>query len=58
MSSRELKGEELDNGLEPVQIAYDGLAIIVNNNNPINNLSVNNIHDIYSGKITSWNELE
>jgi phosphate transport system substrate-binding protein len=55
MSSRELKPEE--KGLNEIIIAYDGIVIIVNRNNPVENLGLNTAADIFSGKIKYWNEL-
>ncbi len=57
MSSRELKSEEASE-VKPTTIAYDGIAIITNKNNPIKNLTMNEIKDIYTGKITNWSEIE
>jgi len=55
MSSRSLKDEEQD--LWSVEIARDGLAVIVNPNNNITDLSLKQVQDIYSGSITNWNQL-
>lgn len=55
MSSRNLKDEEQD--LWSVEIARDGLAVIVNLNNNITDLSLSQVQDIYSGAITNWNQL-
>ena len=55
MSSRHLKESEQE--LWSVEIAKDGLAVIVNPKNPILNLTLEQVSDIYSGKITNWNEL-
>lgn len=57
LSSRNLKDEEKANGLEGTILAYDGIAIIVNPNNPINNLDVETIAKIYTGEILNWNEI-
>jgi len=57
MSSRELTPVEIGTGLEPVVIAIDGIAVIINNNNPISDLSLAQIQEIYTGKITSWEQL-
>lgn len=57
MSSRELKSEEA-NIVKATTIAYDGIAIITNKNNPIKNITINEIKDIYTGKIKNWNEIE
>jgi phosphate transport system substrate-binding protein len=53
MSSRSLQGDEMD--LWNVEIAKDGLAIIVNPKNSINNLTLEQVRSIYSGQITNWN---
>ncbi|MEO0115655.1 MAG: phosphate ABC transporter substrate-binding protein [candidate division WOR-3 bacterium] len=55
MSSRELKKEE--KGLYEIVIAYDGIVIIVNQNNPLTNLTLNQVADIFAGKIKYWSEL-
>lgn len=55
--SRNLKANEQDPRMKSEIIALDGIAVIVNNANPINNLSVTQLQDIYSGKITNWKEV-
>lgn len=55
MSSRSLKENEQD--LWQVEIAIDGLVLIVNPKNSIENLSLDQIRDVYSGKITNWSQL-
>lgn len=55
MSSRALKSDETN--LWYVEIAKDGLAIIVNPENPVTNLTLAQVQDIYSGKTDSWNRL-
>ena len=57
MASRGLKESELKAGLTPVVIAMDGIAVIVNNENPVENLSLEQIGAIYTGETTVWNEL-
>ena len=57
LSSRELKDEEKSSGLTGTVLAYDGIAIIVNPNNPINDLSLEEVAKIYKGEITNWSEL-
>jgi len=54
MSSRMLKGNELD--LWSVEIAKDGLAIIVHPDNPVNDLSIGLLQKIYTGEITDWSD--
>lgn len=56
-SSRELKDEELEDTLKQVVFAYDGIAIIVNPTNGVSDISIEQLADIYSGKITNWSEL-
>jgi phosphate transport system substrate-binding protein len=55
MSSRALK--ESEERLWSVVIAKDGLALIVHPDNPIDNLSLRQVLDIYTGRVTNWNEL-
>jgi phosphate transport system substrate-binding protein len=57
MSSRELTPAEIGTGLEALVIAIDGIAVVLNNANPIINLSIDQIKDIYTGKITRWEQL-
>ncbi len=57
MSSRELKDSEKEE-LTGVQIAMDGIAVIVNNENTIDDLSSETIKSIYLGEITDWSEVE
>ena len=57
MSSRALKDEELANGLTATTIANDGIAVIVNTENPVDDLSSEQIMNIYTGNINSWSEL-
>lgn len=57
LSSRDLKDEEKTNGLEGTTLAYDGIAIIVNPNNPVSNLDIKTIAKIYTGEIKNWKEV-
>lgn len=57
LSSRALKDEEKASGLQETVLAYDGIAIIVNPANPAEDLTLEQIADIYTGKITNWSEL-
>lgn len=54
MASRELDDDEQTQLTETAAIAIDGIAVIVNNDNPTDNLSMEDIGGIYSGNITSW----
>lgn len=62
-ASRKIKEEEIaeaqSKGVNPVEhiIARDAIAVIVNHGNPVNELTLQQISDIYSGKITNWSEL-
>lgn len=54
MSSRELKAEETANGIEGTTIAMDGIAVIVNNENPAEDLTAEQIRQIFTGEVTQW----
>ena len=62
-ASRQIKDEEIaeaqSKGVEPVEhiIARDAIAVIVNPENPVNELTLQQISDIYSGKTTNWSEV-
>lgn len=58
MASRELKQEELDSGLKNTVIATDGIAVIVNKENPTDKLSSEAIKSIYTGDTTTWDEVK
>lgn len=57
LSSRALKEEEKSKGLTGTTVALDGIAIIVSKDNPVENLTLQQIADLYTGKITSWKEV-
>lgn len=57
LSSRALKDDEKAKGLKPTVLAYDGISIIVNPSNPVKDLTVEQIKDIYTGKITNWKDV-
>ena len=57
LASRELKDEEKAKGLEGTVLAYDGIAIIVNPENPVNDLDLETIAKIYTGEIKNWKEI-
>ncbi len=54
MASRELKDTELEKGIKGPVIAMDGIAVIVNNDSPIEELSSETVKGIYTGEITDW----
>lgn len=58
MASRDLKDEELEAGLTATTIANDGIAIIVNNDNPTDDLTTDQVKSIYVGEVTTWGDLE
>ena len=57
LSSRDLKDEEKEAGLEATELALDGIAVIVNSENDVSDLSLEDIKAIYTGEITNWSEL-
>ena len=57
MASRELKDSELEKGLTPTVIAKDGIAVIVDSDNPLEELSSDQVQGIFTGDITVWNEV-
>lgn len=57
LASRRLKDEEKSAGLTGTVLAYDGIAIIVNPENSVSDLTIPQIADICTGKITNWNEV-
>ena len=57
LSSRDLKDEELAQGLTETVLAKDGIAIVVNPENKVDDLTVQQIADIFTGKITNWKEV-
>ena len=56
MSSRELKSEEASQ-VDATVIAHDGIALLVNPDNQVENITLEEIKDIYTGTITNWKEL-
>ena len=56
MSSRELKDEE-KTSVQGTTVAYDGIALLVNTENPVSNISLEDVKKIYTGEITNWKEL-
>jgi phosphate transport system substrate-binding protein len=61
-ASREMKPKEtevaLKHGVTPKEftVAYDGVAVIVNKDNPIDKLTIEDLHKIFTGKAKSWKE--
>ena len=57
MASRELKDSEIEKGALGTVIAMDGITVIVSNDNPVHELTADEVKDIYTGKITTWESL-
>ena len=57
LSSRALKDEEKAEGLVETVLAYDGIAIIVNPDNPLTNIDLDTLAKIYKGEITNWKDV-
>lgn len=57
LSSRDLKDEEKAKGLTGTVVAYDGIAVIVNPENPVSDLTLEDIAKIYTGEIKNWKEV-
>lgn len=57
LSSRDLKAEEAESGLTATVLAYDGIAVIVNPENPVTDLTSETLAKIYTGEITNWSEV-
>lgn len=57
MASRELKKSEIDAGVKNTVIATDGIAVIVNKDSKVNNLTKTQVADIFTGKVTEWSKL-
>ena len=63
MSSRNIKGKEVSlaqqKGINPfeIKVALDGLAVVVNPKNPLSKLTIDQLAQIFTGKITNWKEL-
>lgn len=57
MASRELKDSEIEKGALNTVIAMDGITVIVSNDNPVHELTADEVKDIYTGNITTWESL-
>lgn len=58
LASRDLKDSEIEAGAKATVLAMDGIAVVVNPENPIENLTVDQIKNIYVGEVTTWDEVE
>ena len=57
LASRGLKDDEKSSGLTETVLAYDGIAVVVSLENPVSDLTLEQIADIYTGKITNWKDV-
>lgn len=58
MASRDLKDTELSKGLTSTKIAIDGIAVIVNNENPLDNITTAQVKSIYKGETATWGDVK
>jgi len=58
MSSRAIRVTELERGISSITLAYDGIAVIVNNSNPITNLTMSQVHDIFVRNFVRWSDAQ
>ena len=58
MASRELKDSETEAGLKGQEIALDGIAVIVNNENAMTDITSDQVKEIYTGEVTDWEDLQ
>ena len=58
MASRGLKETEKAKGLKEITIAIDGIAVVLNKENPMDNAEIETVRDIYMGKIQKWNQVK
>ncbi|NCU16843.1 phosphate ABC transporter substrate-binding protein [Pallidibacillus pasinlerensis] len=57
MSSRDLKEEEVASGLTETIIAYDGIVVVTHPSNKVDDLTIDEVKQIFTGKVTNWQEL-
>ena len=57
MSSRDLKNEEIAEGVEPIIIAYDGIVVVTHPSNKVKDISMAQVKQIFTGEVTNWKEL-
>ena len=58
MASRELKDDETSQGITGTVIALDGIAVIVNSENPLDDITSDMITKIYTGEVTAWDDVK
>ena len=57
MSSRDLKQEEKDSNLQELIIAYDGIVVVAHPSNPVKDLTMEQVKQIFTGEVTNWKEV-
>lgn len=57
MSSRDLKQEEIDSGIEQLVIAYDGIVVVAHPSNQVKDLTMEQVNAIFTGEVTNWKEV-
>lgn len=57
MASRDLKPEEKDSNLQELIIAYDGIVVVTHPSNPVKNLTMEQVKQIFTGEVTNWKEV-
>lgn len=57
MASRAMKDSEAEAGLSGVTLCMDGIAVIVNNDNPLTDVTTEQLRQIFTGEVTDWSEL-
>lgn len=57
MASRAVKDSEKEKGLTEITIANDGVAVIVNKENPVESMTKSQVEQIYTGVVTNWSDI-
>lgn len=57
MSSRDLKQEEKDSGIQELVIAYDGIVVVAHPSNPVKDLTMEQVMQIFTGDVTNWKDV-
>ena len=57
MAKKRVKDSETEQGLTATTIAMDGIAVVVNNNNALEDITTDQVKSIYTGETTEWSAL-
>ena len=57
MASRAVKESEKEKGLTEITIANDGVAVIINKENPVEDMTKEQVEKIYTGEVVTWSEI-